>query len=141
MNEIHHDDTKEPGTYRALDSTPIIAPWQSQEVTQFVTPKKPTEDVFSQLPPQPPPPVNSLPQTITTKPLQQLTPGMHYDVQEGDSWWELAEKAYGDGRYYRSLFAWNKTLQPRVSLSPGTNLEIPETNQLRLAWPQLIPTK
>ena len=141
VNEIHHDDTKEPGTYRALDSTPIIAPWQSQEVTQFVTPKKPSEDVFSQLPPQPPPPVNSLPQTITTKPLQQLTPGMHYDVQEGDSWWELAEKAYGDGRYYRSLFAWNKTLQPRVSLSPGTNLEIPETNQLRLAWPQLIPTK
>ena len=66
---------------------------------------------------------------------------MLYDVQEGDSWWQLAEAAYGDGRYYRSLFAWNKTLQPRVSLSPGTTLEIPQTNQLQLAWPKLIPAK
>ena len=70
VNEIHHDNTDEPGTYRALDSKPIIAPWQSQEVTRFVTPKKPSEDVILQTPPQPPHPVNSLPQTITTKPLR-----------------------------------------------------------------------
>ena len=145
VNDIQHDDTKEPNGYSSLDSTPALAPWQSQESltlsTPTSTPTKPSDDVISQLPPQPPPTVNSLPQTTITKPPQKPSPGMHYDVQKGDSWWELAEEAYGDGRYYRSLFAWNKTLHPRVSLSPGTNLEIPETNQLRLAWPQLIPTK
>ncbi|MDA7886399.1 hypothetical protein N9B10_05900 [Pirellulales bacterium] len=141
VNEIQHDGTKEPSAFRNLDSTPAIAPWQSQEPTTLSTSTKPSDDVISQLPPQPPPNVNSLPQVTITKPPQRLSPGMHYDVQKGDSWWELAEEAYGDGRYYRSLFAWNKTLQPRVSLSPGTNLEIPETNQLRLAWPQLIPAK
>ena len=73
--------------------------------------------------------------------MQNISPGTLYDVQEGDSWWQLAETAYGDGRYYRSLFAWNKTLQPRVSLSPGTTLEIPQANQLQLAWPRLIPAK
>ncbi|MBT3212610.1 MAG: hypothetical protein HN345_11455, partial [Planctomycetaceae bacterium] len=141
VNDNRRDDTRKPNAYRRLDSTPAIAPWQSQEPTTLSTPTKPSDDVISQLPPQPPPTVNSLPQTTITKPPQKPSPGMHYDVQKGDSWWELAEEAYGDGRYYRSLFAWNKTLHPRVSLSPGTNLEIPETNQLRLAWPQLIPTK
>ena len=93
------------------------------------------------MPPQPLPIPNSPLQTSTTKTKKQLSPGMSYDVQEGDSWWQLAESAYGDGRYYRSLFAWNKTLQPRVSLSPGTTLEIPQANQLQLAWPRLIPAE
>ncbi len=141
VNDIQHDDTTEQNAHRTLESTPELAPWQLQKSTALSTATKPSDDVFSQLPPQPPPTVNSLPQTTVTKPPQKPSPGMHYDVQKGDSWWELAEEAYGDGRYYRSLFAWNKTLHPRVSLSPGTNLEIPETNQLRLAWPQLIPSK
>jgi nucleoid-associated protein YgaU len=67
-------------------------------------------------------------------------PGGGYLTHEGDSWWSLAEQAYGDGRLYRALFAWNRTLDPRVSLVPGTHLEIPPPAQLGAAWPALLPT-
>lgn len=58
----------------------------------------------------------------------------------GDSWWTLAEKAYGDGRLYRALFAWNRAVDPRVSLVPGTAIEIPRLDRLQAAWPTLLPT-
>lgn len=63
-----------------------------------------------------------------------------YFCQPGDSWWSLAEQAYGDGRLYRALFAWNRTLDPRVSLTPGTRLELPPRERLEAAWPRLLPT-
>lgn len=68
----------------------------------------------------------------------QTLAGSHV-VQPGDSWWSLAERAYGDGRLYRALFAWNKTLDPRVALTPGTQLEIPPEPRLQAAWPKLMP--
>jgi 5'-nucleotidase len=66
-------------------------------------------------------------------------PGAAYVAQPGDSWWSLAERAYGDGRLYRALFAWNRTIAPRISLAPGTRLEIPPAAQLGAAWPALLP--
>jgi nucleoid-associated protein YgaU len=60
-------------------------------------------------------------------------------VRPGDSWWSLAEAAYGDGRLYRALFAWNRALAPRVSLESGTRLEIPPADRLQAAWPRLMP--
>ena len=145
----------DPPTLEAVDKIPVLgsqkpdvekndAPWQMQKTVKSFpedSSAKAADNVNSQLPPQPLPIANSPLQTSTTKPKKKLSPGMLYDVQEGDSWWQLAESAYGDGRYYRSLFAWNKTLQPRVSLSPGTTLEIPQANQLQLAWPRLIPAE
>jgi len=68
-----------------------------------------------------------------------LRAGEGYTVQPGDSWWSLAETAYGDGRLYRALFAWNRTLDGRVTLAPGTRLEIPPVSKLQAAWPALIP--
>jgi 5'-nucleotidase/UDP-sugar diphosphatase len=66
-------------------------------------------------------------------------PDGHHVAQPGDSWWSLAEKAYGDGRLYRALFAWNKALDARVSLAPGTRLEIPPVTRLAATWPGLVP--
>jgi nucleoid-associated protein YgaU len=63
-----------------------------------------------------------------------------YVVREGDTWWSVAESTYGDGRLYKALFAWNRTLDPRVSLAPGTHLELPREEQLRAAWGRLVPT-
>ena len=60
-------------------------------------------------------------------------------MQAGESWWSLAEQAYGDGRLYRALFAWNRVLDPRVALAPGTVLEIPPLPKLEAAWPKLMP--
>jgi len=68
-----------------------------------------------------------------------ISAGGGYTVQAGDSWWSLAERAYGDGRLYRALFAWNRVLEPRVALAPGTPLEIPPLPKLAAAWPRLMP--
>ena len=65
--------------------------------------------------------------------------GGGYVVREGDTWWSVAESTYGDGRLYKALFAWNRTLDPRVSLAPGTRLELPREEQLRAAWGRLVP--
>lgn len=65
--------------------------------------------------------------------------GSAYVAREGDSWWSLAENVYGDGRLYRALFAWNRTVDPRVSLVPGTSLELPPLHRLQAAWPALMP--
>ena len=62
-----------------------------------------------------------------------------YLVQAGDSWWGVAERAYGDGRLYRALFAWNRSRDPRVSLTPGTRLDVPPLARLAAAWPRLVP--
>lgn len=58
----------------------------------------------------------------------------------GDTWWSIAERAYGDGRLYRALYAWNRRLDPRVSTTPGTRLEIPPQPKLAAAWPRLMPS-
>lgn len=79
-----------------------------------------------------PPPFT--PDTPTPAPL-----GSTYVAQAGDSWWSLAERAYGDGRLYRALFAWNRMREPRVSLAPGTRLEIPPAAELGASWPTLLP--
>ena len=66
--------------------------------------------------------------------------GFHV-AREGDSWWSVAQQSYGDGRLYRALFAWNRTLDRRVSLAPGTRLEIPPAAKLKAAWAKLVPAE
>ena len=67
-------------------------------------------------------------------------PGSAYVARPGDSWWSLTETVYGDGRLYRAVFAWNRALDPRVSLVPGTAIELPPRDRLEAAWPVLMPT-
>lgn len=82
------------------------------------------------------------PEPIAEPPLPERSAGPiagEHIVQPGDSWWSLAERAYGDGRLYRAVFAWNKALDPRIALTPGTRLEIPSASRLQAAWPRLMP--
>lgn len=60
-------------------------------------------------------------------------------AQPGDTWWSLAARAYGDGRLYRAVYAWNRARDPRITLAPGTPLELPPLADLTAAWPQLMP--
>ena len=66
-------------------------------------------------------------------------PGTAYVAAAGDSWWSLAETVYGDGRIYRALFAWNRSIDPRVSLVPGTPIDLPSRDRLEASWPALLP--
>lgn len=79
------------------------------------------------------------PRLITPAPAIGPMAGAGYVVQEGDSWWSVAERAYGDGRLYRALFAWNRGLNPRITLAVGTPLEIPPRSRLAVAWPRFMP--
>ena len=86
-----------------------------------------------------------LQQPITQQPITESAPmptsAAAYVASPGDSWWGLAEQAYGDGRFYRALFAWNRKIDPRVSLAPGTRLEMPSRARLEAAWPKLMPAE
>jgi len=86
------------------------------------------------LPGPPPAPHDAV---MSAAPRTPLT-GIHTTVA-GDTWWSIAERAYGDGRLYRALYAWNRRLDPRVSVAPGTRLEIPPQPKLAAAWPKLMP--
>ncbi len=70
-----------------------------------------------------------------------VRPGTNCTVVEGDTWWNLAEAAYGDGRWYRGLYAWNRAVVPGVSLRPGTSLVVPSAAELAAAYPGLVPAR
>jgi len=84
------------------------------------------------------PAIGSHEQVAATEPPPM--PGSAYVARPGDSWWSLAEKVYGDGRLYRAVFAWNRTIDPRVSLVAGTPIELPPRDRLEAAWPALVPS-
>ena len=88
---------------------------------------------------QPAPPAALDPSASSVPANPPVAQGSRHTVQPGDSWWSLAERAYGDGRLYRALFAWNRVLDPRVALAPGTTLEVPPLPKLEAAWPKLLP--
>jgi nucleoid-associated protein YgaU len=114
-------------------------PWQQQPGSAFgIAVESPAAEIAvgrGDAPAFSPPSATSLP----TPTIPPITLNQPYRVTEGDSWWDIAERAYGDGRLYRSLFAWNRALDPRVSLAAGTVLEIPPADRLELAWPHLMP--
>ena len=93
-------------------------------------PPQPTSDSFPARF-EPAPPRASEPPPLAASPT--------YVTRPGDSWWSLAERSYGDGRLYRALFAWNRAVDPRISLVPGTSIEIPPAERLQAAWPGLHP--
>jgi len=97
-------------------------------------PAAPREEPADLLPPA------AFPARGASVPLAKDAPiaGVHITAP-GDTWWSIAERAYGDGRLYRALYAWNRRLDPRVSTAPGTRLEIPPQPKLAAAWPRLMP--
>ncbi|MFM8378317.1 MAG: hypothetical protein ACKOB1_03215 [Planctomycetia bacterium] len=105
-------------------------------------PAAPREEPADLLPPAafPAPAAQPLTARESSVPLASTTPivGAHITAP-GDTWWSIAERAYGDGRLYRALYAWNRRLDPRVSTAPGTRLEIPPQPKLAAAWPRLMP--
>ena len=63
-----------------------------------------------------------------------------YITREGDNFWSVAQKIYGDGRYFRALYKYNETTVPGFdSLMPGTRLGTPAKSDFVKLWPNLCP--
>jgi len=115
------DQTEPPSA-----DSPDVPPADVAAVTRVsTTPTNPLADVDMAVAPEPHAKPDAVRDSHVTAP--------------GDSWWAIAERAYGDGRYYKALYAWNRQVDPGVSLVPGTRLEIPPVGRLEGAWPRLVP--
>jgi 5'-nucleotidase len=129
-----------------LGAVPPAAPTRSDPFVSTASHEQPPvgEDL---LPPTPPtgrslqPAAFTVPAEAASIPIAPTSAAISgaYVARDGDSWWSVAERAYGDGRLYRALFAWNRAIDPRVSLVPGTSIEVPSLDRLRAAWPGLLP--
>lgn len=62
-----------------------------------------------------------------------------YVVAPGDNLFEISRKVYGDGSYYRALFAYNSDRYPHAEdIRSGTVLDIPPAEYLKQRYPELI---
>lgn len=68
-----------------------------------------------------------------------IVPGSVRVLEPGDTWWSVAEAAYGDGRFYRALYAWNRAIDPTAAAAPGRRVEVPTRDQLLSAHPAVVP--
>lgn len=134
----------EPRGQRRFDAAPAAAAVAPPAQDPFVTRASFEEPAATPLPHRQPAlsarlPTMGFPEQPAAAEPQPL-PGSAYVARPGDSWWSLAEKVYGDGRLYRAVFAWNRTIDPRVSLVAGTPIELPPRDRLEAAWPALVPS-
>lgn len=78
-------------------------------------------------------PLTANPQAIAVAP--QAKP---YVVAPGDSFWSIAQQAYGDGSYYRALFAYNSDRYPHAEdVRTGSVLDVPSVEVLKSKFPEL----
>jgi 5'-nucleotidase len=105
------------------DATPPVARGRTDEAVDPVSWQRPEPIVA--------------PAAEPVRPVRAIPVAGDYVVQDGDSWWDVADRAYGDGRLYRALFAWNRSRDPRITLAPGTRLDVPPLDRLQATWPRL----
>ncbi len=62
-------------------------------------------------------------------------------ILPNDSFWKIAQRAYGEGSYFRALHAYheNKFAHPD-KLPAGQKINIPEASELRQKFPKLCPS-
>ncbi len=62
-----------------------------------------------------------------------------YTVAPDDSFWSISEKVYGDGAYYRALYAYNSDRYRHAEdVRVGSVLDIPDVATLKRRFPELI---
>jgi 5'-nucleotidase/UDP-sugar diphosphatase len=118
-----------------------VAPTTPADPRGSLPPAQPTDPFPARRDPFVAPAGFDMPVQQPAPPAEPAPSGAAHVAGVGDSWWGLAERAYGDGRLYRALFAWNRSIDPRISLAPGTRLEIPPRSKLEAAWPKLMPAE
>jgi len=65
---------------------------------------------------------------------------LKYTVEPGDSFLTIADKVYGDTRYFRALYKYNEPTVPDFDkLNPGTVIDTPLPSDLAKIWKDLCP--
>ena len=65
-----------------------------------------------------------------------------YQIQSGDSYWNISRKAYGTPLYYRALAEFNsKTIPNPQNMTEGARIQIPPTAELERRYPKLTAAK
>lgn len=65
-----------------------------------------------------------------------------YQVQDGDSYWNISRDAYGTPLYYRALAEFNSGAIPSPeNMTAGTKIQIPSTAELERQYPKLVAKK
>jgi len=74
------------------------------------------------------------PQDFASDPAGEVT------VVQGDSFWLIAQRVYGDGRYFDALYQFNKDrVESFNELQQGQVVVTPPEFELRSRWPRLCP--
>lgn len=61
-------------------------------------------------------------------------------IREGDSFWLISQRAYGNGNYFRALYEHNRRRFPEPDRLPvGAPVEIPSVEMLRQRFPDFCP--
>jgi nucleoid-associated protein YgaU len=82
----------------------------------------------------------SIIQQPSVDPIESTTPKWTYRVEDGDSFWSIAEQVYGDGRFFRALYKYNEPLFPNFDdLTPGASLGTPLREDLIKLFPDACP--
>ncbi|MEX2112151.1 MAG: LysM peptidoglycan-binding domain-containing protein, partial [Pirellulales bacterium] len=87
------------------------------------------------------PPARQMPLATSRAPLQPTRPADgRYTVEPNDSLWKVAEKVYGDGRYFKAIGEHNRAhLAHPDQLSAGEVLDVPPVEMLQQRYPALCP--
>ena len=116
----------------ATQATPLKSPFDSPDQPSRTPPADPTEIKTSVAPVDQQ--HDHQTQYAATVPTDQ------YETKPGDSFWSIAQQAYGDGRYFRALFQHNRlTVDAFENISVGTQLKIPTLKTLQTAYTELCP--
>jgi nucleoid-associated protein YgaU len=88
-----------------------------------------------------PPVADNQAQPAARAPLEPTRPADgRYTVEPNDSLWKVAEKVYGDGRYFKAIGEHNRArLAHPDQLSAGEVLDVPPTEILQQRYPSLCP--
>jgi nucleoid-associated protein YgaU len=63
-----------------------------------------------------------------------------YPVKQDDTYWTIAQEAYGSGAYFRALFQYNQQHGAKTErLHNGVQLRLPDEATLRRLYPELCP--
>jgi nucleoid-associated protein YgaU len=66
--------------------------------------------------------------------------GDQYTVQPNDSFWNISERAYGTGAFFKALYEHNRKKHPESDeMKVGQVLSVPDEAVLRRAYPDLCP--